>query len=216
MEPYDLIVSLGGRCAPAANIRRRFHVNIAMPFDWWVSPYRSTIKLLEEQFSNLLRSENLEIIQGESESVRCNHYGILHHHDFIRDTKLHIVPDINSQLPHLVEKYRFITDRFLRAFEGKRALFIRSGLYGDTLSPPTAEENYDRAITLHSMIRRNLSPSHVDIVVLSNVPSGTTLSLEGGNIIFEQLGDKIGDHVFCDANYDLLFERLGTKLVDRI
>lgn len=224
-EPYDVIASLGDWCAPAANIRRRFGVTTAMPFDWWVSPYNATIKLLEEKFSNLLRPENLEIIdQGgrERDSVRCNYYGILHHHDFIRDDHHRIDTDIASQMAAAVEKSRFIIDRFFRAFEGKRALFIRNSLYGDLWQPdsgvpfhmPTAEEQFERATRLHSLIRNDLSPRHVDIVVLSNLPPGTTLSLDRGTVIFEKLGDRIGDSGFWEENYDLLFDRLGINLVD--
>jgi hypothetical protein len=219
LEPYDVITSLGSWCAPAANIRRRFGVSQAMPFDWWVSPYNATIKLLEEDFGNLLRPENLEIVDN-GDSVRCNYYGILHHHDFIRDDSKRIVPEFGSQIGAVAEKFRFIVDRFHRTHFGKRALFVRHSLNselwqadsGIPFESPTAEEQIERATRLHCLIRSRLSPSHADVIVLSDLRPGTTLALEGGSVIFEQLGEQIDDSVFWNGNYDHLFSRLGIVL----
>jgi hypothetical protein len=220
MEQYDLIASLGDCCTPAVNIRRRFGIHSAMPFDWWVSPYSATIKLLEERFSNLLRPENLAITPADKSgrnSVRCNYYGILHHHDFIRDDHQQVAAGIFWQIPALTRKYNFIIERFLHAVRGKRVLFIRNGLRDDLDCedppiPPTEDDTFGRAAVLHSLIRRSLAPRYLDILVLSSIPSGTVRSHEGGRVIYEQLGPRIGDHLFWDANYDLIFDRLGVKI----
>lgn len=223
-EPYEIIASLGDWCAPAANIRRRFGITAAMPFDWWVSPYNATMKLLEEKFANLLILNNLEITNSpekERNSVRCNYYGILHHHDFQRDKDDSIVPDIASQLPDVINKTKFILSRFFQSFEGKRALFIRNSLYGDLWYPerglpfiyPTREEQIVLATKLHTVLRNLLSPRQLDIVVLSNIEQGTTHPREGGSVIFESLGDRIGESFFWNENYDKLFDRLGIELV---
>jgi FkbM family methyltransferase len=226
LEPYEIIASLGDWCGPAANIRRRFGVTEAMPFDWWVSPYNATIKLLEENFANLLQLDNLEITnspESERNSVRCNYYGMLHHHDFNRDDENKITPDIASQLPNILNKNKFIIDRFRGSFDGKRALFIRNDLVDDLWYPehglpflhPTLEEQINRATRLHALIRNLLSPRQLDIVILSNISHHIMLSLDGGSVIFEVLGERIGESTFWDQNYDLLFDRLGIELTQK-
>ncbi len=215
-EPYEIIASIGDWCAPAANIRRRFGISEAMPFDWWVSPYNATVKLLEERFANLLRSENLEVI-NERSSVRCNYYGILHHHDFSRDEHGQIVPDIVPETEKVAAKFKYIIDRFHRSFKGKRALFIRNNLAGELWAPgsephPTIPLQIERATKLHTLIRNQLLPRQLDLIVLGDVEPGTTLELDGGSVIFENLGQRIKEVGFWDENYDLLFERLGIEL----
>jgi len=224
-EPYDLIVSLGDWCAPAANIRRRFGTTEAMPFDWWITPYNALIQLLEEKFENVLKRENLEILaQGgrPNDTVRCNHYHMLHHHDFTRDAEHRILPDIDGQLPSVIEKTRYIVERFYRSFEGKRVLLVRNGLYGDLWEPesglpfqqPDAEQQAERATRLYNLLVDCLRPGHLDLVILSNLPVGTRLPFECGEVIFEQVGERRGDFAFFDLNFDDIFDRLGISMVD--
>jgi hypothetical protein len=177
---------------------------------------------VEERFEKLFQPENLEVISlngKERESVRCNHYGILHHHDFTRDENGQVDLDIASQMPRVVEKSRFIVNRFLQTFTGKRVLFVRNSLVGDLwyadsgrpFCVPSVKEQVKRATKLHTLLRSLLTPRHLDIVVISNLEPGTTLSLEGGGVVFEMLGERISEDGFWDENYDLMFDRLGIR-----
>jgi Putative papain-like cysteine peptidase (DUF1796) len=226
LAEYDFVVSLGDCCAPAANIRRRFGVTTASPFDWWVSPFNATMKLLREGFANVLLPDNLEIIpaaEGYQESVRCNYHGMLHHHDFERSADQLIIKNIAVQQATVLQKTRFIVDRFRATLANKSVLFIRNGLDGDLsdlwyLDPgkrpiaPTFDQQMSRATDLHGALTSYLSPRHLDIVVLSNVPAGQTLFLNSGMVLFEQLGDLTGKPNFFEEDYDRLFDRLNLGL----
>lgn len=222
--PYNLIVSLGDWCAPAANIRRHFGVTQAMPFDWWITPYNALIKMLEEDFANILRLKNLEVIDWEGierHSVRCNYYEMLHHHDFKRDGHDFIMRNLRSQIKDVRSKTKFIIDRFCSEVRGKRVLFVRNGLYGDLwcaesgipFQPPTVAEQINRAKTLHSLLLRKTKPAQLDLLILSDIASCPKIPVDAGNVEFDRLGDKIGDWFFWEENYRRLFERYEINLV---
>jgi hypothetical protein len=226
LTEYDAVLSLGDCCAPAANIRRRFGVTTASPFDWWVTPFNATMKLLREGFANVLLLDNLEITpaaEGYQESVQCKYYGMLHHHDFERSADQLIIKNIAVQQATVLQKTRFIIDRFHTALANKSVLFIRNGLDGDLSDlwyldaerlpvAATVDQQIGRATDLHGALTSYLSPRHLDIVVLSDVPRGQTLSLDNGMVLFEQLGELTGKPNFFEEDYDLLFDRLNFGL----
>lgn len=69
-DKYDLIVSLGGNCSAAHNLRFRGLRPVSLPFDWVYlvdeQPIRFWIKEAGDGFPNLLKRENLvEVRPGE-------------------------------------------------------------------------------------------------------------------------------------------------------
>jgi len=221
---YDLIVSLGDWCAPAANIRRRFGLEQAMPFDWWVTSYNGLVRLLEDRFADLFDPTSMQVLDRPHlarETVLCHRYGILHHHDFNRDGNGQISADISSEIPRAIEKFKFIVNRFFESIAGKRVLFIRSGLQSDLWFPesglpfttPNHQECLERGAFLHGLLRRTLAPAALDLLILiENGPTGATLPLDGGHVVFDDLGPRIDEIGFLEANYDLLLDRLGVRL----
>jgi hypothetical protein len=223
VEAYDQIVSLGHWCGPAANIRRRFNIEAAMPFDWWITPFDSLMKVLDERFANLFREENIEIITAEGKAhatVRDNYYNLYYHHDFKRDVQDRVLPDIAAQAAVLREKYRFIVDRFISRCLGRRLAFIRidmcrymtDGVAGPSNALESPDEQIHMASALYQRLERMLQPQSMDIYIFSNLPRGKTVDMSKGRIIFEHLGERIGTSYFYDENHDAFFERNGIEL----
>lgn len=65
---YDLIVSLGGNCMVANNLRYRNMLAFSIPFDWGYMQDKKKLKYLieglKDEFKNLCLFENLEKVQG--------------------------------------------------------------------------------------------------------------------------------------------------------
>jgi hypothetical protein len=123
MPDYDYIVSLGGMCQPAWNIRNCFGTEDAYPFDWLITPGSSLLKILDDDFRDALILENLEAIQNR-DTVLCRYYEVLHHHDFPRDRARKIVADLTPYLSDLRSKYRFLWIGFYR-FGGECCSSVR-------------------------------------------------------------------------------------------
>jgi hypothetical protein len=121
----DYVVSLGGNCEVAEQIRHHFRIKRAYCFDWWITPFQTVIDLLNCDFSGIFDELTL---QGGHGSVKCKRYNMLHHHDFLRDDKGRVeTSKIDGQIPELKEKFSFLISR-MRAdcSEGRKILFIRS------------------------------------------------------------------------------------------
>jgi hypothetical protein len=84
MKINQKVVSLGGNCMVAQEMRNYFKVETANLFDWWITPGDALIRLIEQDFEALFAPENLRLV-GDSQSVANLRYGNLHHHDFPRD-----------------------------------------------------------------------------------------------------------------------------------
>lgn len=125
MAQYDYIVSLGGMCEPAWNIRNTFRTEDAYPFDWLITPGDSLIRILKDDMRHVGRIENLQIV-SDGETVRCKHYEILHHHDFRRSPDHKIIPELESQVEGIRSKYRFLWQRFLTRCSSGQVLFVRA------------------------------------------------------------------------------------------
>jgi len=208
---YDVIVSAGDWCAPAHNIRRVFGRERAYPFDWWVSPYKSFIKLLDENFVNLLISDNLVLTEGNA-SVRCNYYGILHHHDFTRDREDKILPDFKKELPKVIAKTRALIARLYTDVEGRDALFVRSSLWDGDGRYQQGSELRDRAIRLWTALNNRYSQAgRLDLLVLAPLPS-EEIPLDAGTLIIRSLHERIGNHFFWNENYAHVFRELNVVM----
>ena len=123
---YDYVIPLGGNCETSWNIRNYFGYSHAYPFDWWITPFDSLLKILQDDFQNLLNPANIEIIRN-NETVICNYYKILHHHDFKRDDQEKVIEDIEHQVLTLRQKYDYLISRFRADASSKKVLFIRNG-----------------------------------------------------------------------------------------
>ena len=131
---YDNVVSLGGNCEVAQHWRRWSGIDIASPFDWWITPFSAVEKLFKERFTRLAEFDNMQVI-NEGRTVMCRHYGIALHHDFLRHENSQIdMSAVEDNSREAREKYRFVSNRFLNRLErSSKTLFIRS--WRDDLDP---------------------------------------------------------------------------------
>ncbi|WBO60420.1 MULTISPECIES: DUF1796 family putative cysteine peptidase [unclassified Acidocella] len=209
MNEYDLIVSIGDWCGPAHNIRRFFGVEESYPFDWWITPYEATIKLLNSNFEGMLNPANLVI--EDNSTVRCTTYGLLHHHDFERDDNDLIKPDIDQQINHVYAKtYRRI-QRLLDNTKDKEVLFVRSNLWNEGVCAEGEELRARVDVFYDALLMRYSHCRRLDLLVLAPLEP-EIISRPTGRVIVRPLGERIGSAFFWDDNYDAVFNSLGIKL----
>jgi hypothetical protein len=85
MKDIDLVFSLGSTCQNAWNLRSYFAFDRAYPFDWWVTPAKSMLKMIEPGFQfNVARGDLHITPTNEHNTVYNYNLNLLHHHDFPR------------------------------------------------------------------------------------------------------------------------------------
>jgi hypothetical protein len=122
------VVSLGGNCMVTKEMRLFYGVEAANMFDWWITPVDGLIQLIENDFDGLFERENLQMV-GDRRSVANLRYGILHHHDFLRnDEEDRVVEMDEEQRLRNVQKFAYLKRRWddLAHNQGP-VLFVRWG-----------------------------------------------------------------------------------------
>ncbi len=79
------IISLGGHCPVAHNLRRFFDFGEAFPFDWWITPFEGLLKFLTRPDVDWLYDPEKLELTPDNASVRHRELGILLHHEFPRE-----------------------------------------------------------------------------------------------------------------------------------
>ncbi|WP_146032654.1 DUF1796 family putative cysteine peptidase [Sinorhizobium sp. M4_45] len=217
LNSYDVIASLGSWCGPAFNIREYYKTTKATPFDWWISDYDAAIKVLDDDFANIMRLENLEILDGAypRETVRCRHYGIRHHHDFKREgdhgtgdgyhSASPIIDDLASQIENVQQKTQFILNRFRKNTRGADVLMVRA-------EPHAYPDKEEMALKLYEAFARCFNPRKLDLLIITNEEqSAKIIDASRGTIIVEPLGPHLEPVTdpFCQKNYRAIFDKIG-------
>lgn len=85
MIATDLIFSLGPNCRNTWNLRSYFGFDHAYPFDWWITPAKSMLKMIEQGFRFHVDKEDLHITPTNKHNTVYNYnFNLLQHHDFQR------------------------------------------------------------------------------------------------------------------------------------
>jgi SAM-dependent methyltransferase len=111
---FDCVISGGPRCSTAWHIRRVFGRDHAYPFDWWVTPFQSTVRLLLEGKNFSIQLDDLAIIDAPNcETVLNKRWLLQHDHDFPRLDHGGIDrASLNDRtLSELNQKYQFLFQR---------------------------------------------------------------------------------------------------------
>ena len=75
-QPYDALISLGGECQVAYQMRLHGIRNESLPFDWIITPFEGLEKILIQRFEHFLRPENLTFIYNEKTYIYLPKYSI--------------------------------------------------------------------------------------------------------------------------------------------
>lgn len=116
MRSTDMIFSLGPNCKNTWNLRKNFQTDRAYPFDWWITPARSMLRMIETGFVFSLKQEDLHITDvSKHNTVYNSRLNLLHHHDFYRDYTSHASGIIRSvsekDIETLNQKYTYLFNR---------------------------------------------------------------------------------------------------------
>ena len=145
---YKEVISLGGNCETAHQIRRFSARDKAYPFDWLITPFDSVSLLMKKGADLLFDLDNL-FLGPYRVVVRCTATGIIHHHDFERDGEALVIRDaIPLQIANLKSKYKMLWDRLdSQCTSGDPVLFIRTWNeflhYPDSAAKHCADTAYD-------------------------------------------------------------------------
>lgn len=207
----DRVVGLGANCESACNIRSYYRAERAFPFDWWITPYNSLITLLKSHFEGLFDPQNL-VVTEDMQSVRCNRFNILHHHDFLRDKDGKVLPGIETQIPSLREKYKFLIDRFYQECQTGRTLFVRNRTgYDPKLKPDSDDIFEENIVSLHDLLTRLFPRSTIHLMSTNVGKKGRS---EKGDIIWDDITNyhDADDYRISPRGWAELFDRHGFKL----
>ena len=132
------VVSLGGWCEPAWQIRKYTGEETAYFFDWLVSSAEAVVSLIENDFQHVFERHDLKLWKN-GESVVDTSNGILFHHSFSRtDSGLVDEKTIDEEYMAQKEKVSFLVGRWKNlTTSGSHVLFVHLShnqiLYGDLL-----------------------------------------------------------------------------------
>lgn len=122
-KKYDHVVSLGGYCQTAYQLRRGGLRNESYPFDWLVcEDHAMFCECIKSDFSGWMNRENIEEIPPRAPGHRTvidRRYGFVHQHVFPQDKS------IEEAYPEVMETYDRRIKRFLE-LKGKNVLFVRT------------------------------------------------------------------------------------------
>jgi hypothetical protein len=186
MNDPDLVVSLGPSCRNTWNIRDYFQTQYALPFDWWITPVKSMLRMLDHDFSLNVVRDDLCITENGG-SVYNRRLNVLHHHDFDR-VGPHVKVITDEGIEKLNSKYTYLFARFRRDIaSSERPLAVLNGISrGWPVTTPDGGTNADlngdmEPQAVVDAIRSKLGKK-VNVAIIAAGPASTR-ELEGGRMI---------------------------------
>jgi len=215
----DCLVSLGPNCRMTYNMREHFGVERAYPFDWWITPAASMLKMIQPGFRFHIERADLEIIpQPVFNTVLNKRLGMLMHHDFVRenDEWVREIPDdridlLNAKYSALFERLRtdLAAAQSVTAFVNGSISSAVFGIGGDD-APSEAD--------LIAGIRQALG-AHVFVAIVGDGPERTEAHEGGAVMIRHDNGQRDLDPVRAYAEpahvYRGIFRELSTEAARR-
>lgn len=156
----DLIVSLGPNCRNTWNLRNRYGFSRSYPFDWWITPASSMLKMLDPTFQFHVEMDDLIITRsevGKQNSVYNKKLCMLHHHDFSRNDG-NVVSINQQQIDNVNSKYKFLFERFHQDIEqAQKPVFVMNGLLNQQhVIPPEDDQIVPAPLPSANYILENL------------------------------------------------------------
>lgn len=186
----DLVMSLGPNCRNAWNVRDWFKFERAYPFDWWITPTKSMLKMIDPGFELAITREDLVVTQssgpGIENSVFNRKLNILQHHDFVRnkDRQVEVIND--ADIEKLNSKYRHLFSRMHEDIhKAARPLFILNGL-----TNRLAAQLDKQALQPHGSAQIEFTET-VDAIREYFGPKSCVLVIAAGEEEFEEYGNSV-------------------------
>lgn len=208
---FDHIISLGGHCQTAYQIRRFFSIEQAHMMDWWVTPSFGLVKLLEEKFSNIFNEKNMIVVsEPTGPAVMCSYYGTMHYHDF-DNAKVggEMYPLlVRAACANNVAKFAYLFNRLIN-LSGK-VLFIRHE-YGRVLNyQHNADFDDDLILRMIAALERLLPNVQFEILLINGYYKGQA----DARIMTDQVEpyDQANTWHGSNQGWDEMFARRGFKL----
>lgn len=229
LNKFDLVFSAGPYCRSAFHLRRLFDSQVAFPFDWWLTPASSLLRMLEPRYVFKLNQEEVFLTQS-GQIVLNSRDQILHLHDFKRLPSGEIsLANLNIQLNHINSKFCFLFKRLHdRLHAANNCMLIFEGLMPATklesyrikssckeLTYPILSSNF--ATELVDMLRTNYNVN-ANLVCFEIGPP----AIEQGNKLLRISAPALASIFDNDAEpyqrpwatYDILFAQLCAAVSD--
>lgn len=199
---FENYISLGSNCNTALALSKLGLRTCKGPFDWQTSSFEGIITLLENDFKDFLKYENLVICKDNQKTFDDIKHKINYNHDI----KTNLQDDYNS----IFEDYQKRIDKF-RKMVKKPTCFIRICWQADELSFIKKNENrINKAIAFNPdneiifVVPRfiyNRNPINIKrkIFIIDRELTGFELGRDEGSCIFDVNNDLIE---YLISNYD--------------
>lgn len=204
-KTYDLVVSLGGNCSAAHNLRFRGLRPVSLPFDWCylvdAQPIRFWIDEVARGFPNLLKKEHLrEILPGDKEFAPA-HSDVKQYVDtgsgyrFVNH--FHRTIDEPGEYDTVFEMIHKRANRLVSAFE-------RGGSFLLVLATPV-DVPIELLKRLVETCSERFGNSHFDLRYCHFEQGHDTEQNLGGGIIVQNVGRRMNDYDFLKTNWEWHF-----------
>lgn len=152
---YANCISLGWYCGTASSMSRYGLRNHSGPFDWYFSDLKSVLKLMETDFYDFMKKENLYIDADNPKIFHDKKYGFLCNHD--------IQNDFETEYEEIYQKYIRRVKRFLQDVR-QPTLFIRAVRSDKEISYIEENTKY-----IYEIIKRSNSDNEIVFLLLNRM-----------------------------------------------
>ncbi len=121
---FDYVVSLGGACQVAYQLRRTFNFGTAFPFDWCVTNFLGVMDALDPAKDPYADLEEVLTPEGQIAHIRKTDHNVELPHDFPRGDDRYVVPNWREHVGTARSRFGYLRTRLL-GLKSSRILFVR-------------------------------------------------------------------------------------------
>ena len=152
---FDNCISLGWFCGTALSMIELGLRNFSGPFDWFLSDFESVLYMIENDFTDFMLKENLEVLKDDSKVFQDVKYGFYCNHD--------ISNDFEKEYPDILKKYEKRVKRFIEETK-KPTCFIRAVRSEEEISYIKKNMDY-----IYSVIKKGNVSNDIIFILTKNM-----------------------------------------------